>query len=492
MSKQSESWIERISGWLPRWKSRNDTEIKLDDRSTISAPAALPVRHRLMELYDEGRRERREDQQIYSDHAYAVGDHASYSVHRQHSTPYVKRDREYRARDVHRSVTESESETEMKHTYREKKDRRRIPKSKSSKKSIARQTRRDYYNCETEESDSNGDNDLCQSFEHVHVRNSRPEPKKRQTEKLANKKIKDPKSFDGVKIEWSDYFKHFEAVASWNEWSAEQKAKQLVMSFEGEAIKLLGELSDEILGNYKLLIQEMNRRYDPTERAQAWKIEFRNRMRRPNEPITQFAQNLNRLALKAFPNMPTNAQQQWVLDQFTMGIGNIELQRHVQFGHPNSLNEAISLAIEFEAFEAGRRIDKPINREPELYTVTAEITQNSQQNDNSTQRNVNDANNSSSVTCFYCKKPGHMVRECPKLKYKQEKSQTTWQNQPPVMQSLSPQQQSWSPPQQASYPNAQLNQSYAPVYNQAHGSQVPQQVPQFHAHPAFATSGSGN
>jgi hypothetical protein len=53
-------------------------------------------------------------------------------------------------------------------------------------------------------------------------------------------KQKDPKPFDGNKIEWADYLKHFEAVSSWNEWTAEQKAKQMVMSFDGEALKLLG------------------------------------------------------------------------------------------------------------------------------------------------------------------------------------------------------------------------------------------------------------
>ena len=135
--------------------------------------------------------------------------------------------------------------------------------------------------------------------------------------------------------------------------------------------------------------------------------------------------------------MPSNAQQQWVLDQFTLGIGSVELQRHVQFGHANNLNEAISLAIEFEAFESGTRIKKPLNRASDVVcAVTPEVTPPAPapapayRQQNSSQRNSNMSN----VTCFYCKKTGHMIRECTKLKYKQENGQNTWQNQPYVYQ----------------------------------------------------------
>ena len=72
-------------------------------------------------------------------------------------------------------------------------------------------------------------------------------------------------------MEWSDYQKHFETVAEWNGWSPSEKAKQLVMSFDGEAIKLLGELSNSVLADYDLLIQELDRRYSPKERVPAWR-----------------------------------------------------------------------------------------------------------------------------------------------------------------------------------------------------------------------------
>ena len=69
-------------------------------------------------------------------------------------------------------------------------------------------------------------------------------------------------------------------------------AEQLTMAFDGEALKLLGELDNHILENFELLITELNRRFDPSERAEAWKIEFKSRVRKPNESFMQYAQDM--------------------------------------------------------------------------------------------------------------------------------------------------------------------------------------------------------
>jgi len=39
-----------------------------------------------------------------------------------------------------------------------------------------------------------------------------------------------------------------------------------------------------------------------------------------------------------------------VIDPFIDGLGGYEIRKHEQFHHPKSVDEAISLAIEFEAF----------------------------------------------------------------------------------------------------------------------------------------------
>lgn len=40
-----------------------------------------------------------------------------------------------------------------------------------------------------------------------------------------------------------------------------------------------------------------------------------------------------------------------IIEQYISGLGDADLKRHVQFSHPSSLDNAISLALEFKAFE---------------------------------------------------------------------------------------------------------------------------------------------
>lgn len=325
-----------------------------------------------------------------------------------------------------------------KHTRSERnKAKRRLNSERSDRKDHkqyrkTRRSNRHYYDV-TSDSSANDSDDSNESH---HSRRRSRKTKRAQDgtsrhRSLSFHKIRDPKPFDGNHIEWPDYIKHFEAIAKYNRWSDKQKAEQLVISFDGEAIKLLGELNDEILSNYSALISELNRRYNPAERAQAWKIEFRNRSRQTNESITKFAQGLKILASRAYANMPVVAQEQWVLDQFMQGLNSVEIRGHVLFGHPKNINEAISLAIEYEAFQAGNKdkLRKPINKTGELCAVSPSSDKTNEQNNekkpswqprNKDQSYTNKTTDKSNVECYFCRNMGHYKRDCRKYKWKLE------------------------------------------------------------------------
>ena len=52
-----------------------------------------------------------------------------------------------------------------------------------------------------------------------------------------------------------------------------------------------------------------------------------------------------------------------------VNLPTVELQKHVQFGHPKGLNEAISLGIEYEAFETGVKQRKPYQKPSEIFSM---------------------------------------------------------------------------------------------------------------------------
>lgn len=235
-------------------------------------------------------------------------------------------------------------------------------------------------------------------------------------------------------MEWPDYFQYFENVASWNGWTDEDKACQLAIHMKGEALSVLGDLPFSLRFDYRALVQELNRRFNPPEREAAWKLEFRNRQRSSTESVMTYAYDLKKLANKAFPRMSYETRDLWVMDQFQNGLSDKDMKRHVQFGHPKSLHEAISLAVEFEAFEGGSKgLRKPklgevcnIDSKPtEVELLRKEITslknlvQNKIDDSKSDYQNKDD-NNRSEIECFYCKKKGHIKRYCRKLKAKLE------------------------------------------------------------------------
>jgi hypothetical protein len=90
------------------------------------------------------------------------------------------------------------------------------------------------------------------------------------------------------------------------------------------------------------------------------KCEFRLRKQGKGEAPTSFAFALKRLLARAYQEQDSQAREVIVIEQFLSGLNSIELRRHVQFGHPCTLNSAVSLAEEYEAFSKSYSYRKPI------------------------------------------------------------------------------------------------------------------------------------
>ncbi|VDI45137.1 Hypothetical predicted protein [Mytilus galloprovincialis] len=171
-------------------------------------------------------------------------------------------------------------------------------------------------------------------------------------EKRIVRREKEPQSFDGKTIDWQDYLVHFEQVAEWNEWNDLERAKQIVMSLRGPAQKILSTLSKQDLGNYNKIKESLNNRFNPREREAAYVCEFEARRHSKDETVSEYGQALRRLGYLAFPNEKQDSEmmEKVLINKFIRGLNNLDLQKHVQFQRANTLDTAISYAIEYEAF----------------------------------------------------------------------------------------------------------------------------------------------
>lgn len=162
---------------------------------------------------------------------------------------------------------------------------------------------------------------------------------------------KEQEKFDGKSVDWKDYIVHFEQAARWNHWTEREKAQQLSMSLRGAAQKLLGDLSEQDVNDYYALKTILSQRFNPRERVTAYRCEFRARKRKTSEGLPDFGYALRRLVRLAYPDGEYGVVlEQLVINQFILGLSHAEMERHVQFAHPQTLEAAIAYAVEFEAF----------------------------------------------------------------------------------------------------------------------------------------------
>jgi hypothetical protein len=310
-----------------------------------------------------------------------------------------------------------------KHTKRRHENDRHDHLSNHSRRSVRSSHDSKYRYPQTDSEDELNDNPRRARYERErpeYRRSSRYTHDRRDDEnwgRRSYRKERNPEKFDGDKIEWPDYYKHFETVANWNRWGDQEKAMQLVMSLQGEALRVLGDLSLETQNDYDTLIDELTRRFNPAERESAWKLEFRNRIRTEKETAMQYGYALKRLAMKAFPSMTLSAQEQWIMDQFITGLGSIDLRKHVQFGHPKTLSQAISLAVEYEAFDPNSKSKKPTVKPGEFFRIDGANGNGHQGNQANRQQNDYGQKSKwdkSTVRCFRCNEFGHYKSECPK------------------------------------------------------------------------------
>ena len=263
----------------------------------------------------------------------------------------------------------------------------------------------------------------------------------------SRRRIEKAPKYDG-KSDLTDFMVQFEQVAAWNKWTESDKAAQLLISLDGTAKQMLSELTMDKIGNYQSIKQALINRFNPVERETAYRCEFKSKRRQKGESIEDFGYSLRKIALKAYPNVNFSGVETHVIDQFIQGLGNAELKKHVQFHHPQTLDQAISLAVEYESFVGpSDAIRKPSGENSEMSRVStlalvddkksstltrADIAEIVREiiRDEIPKLNVRGTRDSSpkaiqsrpprdnrigkrEIICYYCHEPGHIEPRCP-------------------------------------------------------------------------------
>ena len=194
-------------------------------------------------------------------------------------------------------------------------------------------------------------------------RRSRRRSHRSHKHKRRHKKV--PEMYDGKNMEWLDYFLLFEEISDWNGWDEADKASQLKMSLRGQALRVVNNLPKDQKRTYLDICQALQDQFCPEEILIINKEEFRSRSidHQNQEKAREYAEELRRLAFRAFPFESVQDLESKLLDQFVHGLFNDRQKEQVVLSDPKTLAQAVKVATRWEAIKAtSKHNKKPVNQ----------------------------------------------------------------------------------------------------------------------------------
>ena len=230
----------------------------------------------------------------------------------------------------------------------------------------------------------------------------------------------------------------------------------LLAALDDDAFKAVDSLalSDAVLADYSELKTAMKNRFSPTTSPFELRFNLRRRRQKDGETFDNFAEELSRLAIKAYPELVAKTRQEVTRDQFIEGLRDEYIQERLLQVAPKDIDAALELAKRLGSAKAAQRSlkessepTKPttINNISEGFDIKQEVRRSvqealkdylpsSQSPDDSTDVPVGavtsaqyrqpqlprrspirrgQSNRRQPLICWACGSPGHIRARCP-------------------------------------------------------------------------------
>ena len=153
-------------------------------------------------------------------------------------------------------------------------------------------------------------------------------------------------------------------MADSNEWNDWEKAAQLSMNLSGLARQAWADSfcdsAAEVI--YDALVTALTQRFKPEGQEEAYKAEFRHRVRKAEETFLEFGYSLWWLAITAFPKCAREAWDDQVKNQFLLRLSDAEMRNHVSVAYRVCVDKPITLATEYETIT--QSFKSPVSQKP--------------------------------------------------------------------------------------------------------------------------------
>ena len=258
----------------------------------------------------------------------------------------------------------------------------------------------------------------------------------RRESTIAHKEII-PDKFAG-KIAWSDYRRHFDVCRRLNRWNDVEAGQYLATRLQGPALKVLNNIPYGRELTYTELASQLERRFGPGGQAENFLLELRTRRRLPRESLQELGQAIRDLVSLAYPELSGTARERLARGHFSDAIDEPEIRAGIFRAHAVTLDDAIRAGLATESFlqaEKARERSRPVRHAravenhpiPEPSPVDEktrkeieELKVNMKQLTELIEKlNVHPQPTGDPITCYNCRRTGHISRECPERNTKQ-------------------------------------------------------------------------
>ena len=241
---------------------------------------------------------------------------------------------------------------------------------------------------------------------------------------VASREIRLVPPFDQSEVD--KYFQHFEKVAESLKWPKQYWPLMLQSVIRGKAQQAYSALSVESASDYDIVKEAILNAYELV--PEAYRQKFRNLRKSENQTYSEFAHEkevcfdrwcTSRNIAENFEKL----KELVLVEEFTKCVRE-DIKSYLSEKDAVTLQQASKLADEYSLTHKTKFIQtktpSPRNNDPKPNTPTPQVMQ------------IKDrAQRSSGLSCNYCKKPGHVISDCYKLRQRRDR-----ENKSPAPQAL--------------------------------------------------------